>query len=137
MSSKLTSFGLLVLRIGVGGMMMVHGLQKFQNFEALSTEFADPIGVGPQLSLILAIGAELGCSVLVIAGLLTRLAVIPLAFTMIIAHFQIMADKPWGDKELSALYLVIYASLLFTGAGCFSIDKCIFGRKKKDEEITP
>ncbi|TWU46764.1 hypothetical protein Poly59_57370 [Rubripirellula reticaptiva] len=37
----------------------------------MAVVFLDPIGIGNRLSLILAIGAEVGCSVLLIAGLRT------------------------------------------------------------------
>ncbi|MAT97873.1 MAG: hypothetical protein CL608_12075 [Anaerolineaceae bacterium] len=134
MSEKLTSFGLLVLRIGVGCMMMVHGWQKIQGFEAMSENFADPIGLGPKMSLILAISAEFGCSILVILGLLTRLAVIPLGFTMCIALFVVHAEDPWATQEKAALFLLMYVTLLFTGAGSFSVDKALFGRKKVEAD---
>jgi putative oxidoreductase len=121
--NTLTSVGLLVLRIAISGLMLVHGLQKVTAFSELKGKFADPLGMGSQLSLISAIGAEVGCSLLLILGLGKRMAAIPLAFTMIIALFLIHAEHDWKVKELAAVYLGIYVSLIFTGAGEFSLDR--------------
>lgn len=114
-SPKHISIGLFVLRVGIGCLMQVHGLQKLMGFCAMSGGFPDPIGLGSQLSLSMAIGAEVGCSVLLILGLGTRLAVVPLAFTMLVALFLVHADDPWKVKELAGVYLLVYTSLLLTG----------------------
>ena len=129
-SPKQISIGLLVLRVGIGCLMLVHGFQKVLGFSKLSGAFPDPIGVGSQLSLILAIGAEVGCSVLLILGLGTRLAVVPLAFTMLVALFLVHADDPWNVKELAAIYLLVYASLFLTGSGQFSLDHWWWSQRK-------
>ncbi|XZE45546.1 DoxX family protein [Pirellulaceae bacterium SH467] len=125
-----TSAGLLLLRVGLGGLMLVHGIAKVQGFSAMSTGFPDPIGLGSQWSLIMAIGAEVGCSLLLIAGFATRLATIPLAFTMFVALFLVHGSDPWKVKELAAVYLLGYLSLLLTGPGCFSLDHCCWNKSK-------
>jgi len=51
---------LLVLRVAVGRFMLVHGRQKLTGFNEMADTFPDPIGMGSKLSLISAIGAELG-----------------------------------------------------------------------------
>lgn len=132
---KQISFGLLVLRVAFGCFMLVHGIQKVMGFSAMSEGFPDPIGMGSQLSLIMAIAAEVGCSILLILGLVTRLAVIPLAFTMIVALFMVHAADPWKVKELAAIYLTAYAVIFVTGPGCFSLDANLFGRNKAGTEV--
>lgn len=49
---------LLALRILFGILLMSHGVQKWANFDAMSESFPDPLGVGSQMSLILAILAN-------------------------------------------------------------------------------
>jgi len=118
----LQAIGLLLLRLSFGGFMMVHGIPKLMAYSKLATSFPDPIGIGSNLSLIAAIAAEVGCSLLIIAGLGTRLATLPLAFTMIIAMFVVHGSDPWKAKELAACFLAVYAVLAFTGPGKFSLD---------------
>lgn len=131
---KQISIGLLALRLAFGCFMLVHGIQKFMGFSTLSETFPDPLGMGHQLSLICAIGAEVGCSVLLILGLGTRIAVLNLAFTMIVALFLVHASDPWKVKELAAVYLAIYAVIFITGPGDFSLDQKLFRKKKSDNQ---
>lgn len=113
---------MLLIRFAFGGLMIVnHGMKKMDNFDTLKDKFADPFHLGTTASLILAIFAEVFCSALVVLGLFTRLAVIPLIITMIVAIF--MAHG--GDvlvAEMAALYLAVYILLLLVGPGKASID---------------
>ena len=121
---------LLILRVGSSLMMVTHDWPKIANFSEYLNRFADPLGLGPALSLQGAIFAEFFCAILVALGLLTRVAVIPLIFTMAVAAFIVHGGDPFGDKELSLLYLVIYAVLFITGPGKYSLDKKI-GRRSR------
>lgn len=117
-----TSLGLLALRIAAGGMMLKHGIPKLVDFAAKKDVFPDPLGIGSAASLASAVGAEVGCSVLLILGLRTRLAALPLAFTMGVAAFVVHGANPWAKKELALLYGAVYITVFFTGAGRFSLD---------------
>jgi putative oxidoreductase len=119
---------ILLLRIAFGLMMMVHGWQKIQNFEQMSSSFADPFGIGPQPSLILAISAEFFCSILVLLGFLTPLALVPLMVTMLVAIFHAHGDDPWQKKELAVAYLSVYATLMVAGPGKYSLDHKLFNK---------
>ncbi len=129
-TSRQVSTGLLVLRITFGCFMLVHGIQKAAGFGGMSEGFPDPLGVGNQLSLILAILAEVGGSILLIIGLGTRIAAAQLAFTMIVALFLVHGADPWKVKELAAVYLAVYTAILVAGPGHFSLDQKLFGRRQ-------
>ena len=94
-NQKFLSLGLLILRVLVGITMLTHGLAKLTSFSELSATFLDPIGLGRTLSLILIIGAEVGCSLFVIVGAFTRLATIPLVFSMLVVIFVVHASDPF------------------------------------------
>lgn len=79
--------GLLLLRLFAGGMMLTHGWAKLSSFTDLSVTFPDPLGVGNTFSLVLNVFAEVGCSLCLILGFVTRLAVLPLIFNMAMAFF--------------------------------------------------
>ena len=116
---------LLALRLWLGlSMLLLHGLTKFKTFSELSAKFPDPLGVGHQASLALAVFAEAGCSVLIILGLFTRLAALSLALSMGVAFFLVHNATLTGDKngELAFIYLAGCVTLLFAGGGVFSLD---------------
>ena len=107
---------LLFLRLFIGGMMLSHGWAKLASFSTLSATFPDPLGVGSTLSLLLILFAEVGCSCLLIFGLMTRLATLPLMFGMLMAFFVIHGADPFAVRELPLLYLGVYVFLLWGGA---------------------
>lgn len=114
--------GLLLLRLLVGGMMLTHGCAKLSAFGMLAHTFPDPIGLGSTASLILILFAEVGCSLLLLFGFFTRLAILPLIFGMCVAGFVVHNADAFQTKELPLLYLGIYVVLFFTGAGRFALD---------------
>lgn len=128
------SIGLLILRVGIGGFMATHGWGKVQMvFDGKFDEFNDPIGLGNKLSLIMAASAEFLGAALVILGCGTRFAAAAVVFTMGVAAFVVHANDPWTmgegkSKEPALLFLIPFLTLIFTGAGKFSIDALIARR---------
>ncbi|WP_167616738.1 DoxX family protein [Maribellus sediminis] len=129
LSPLATNVGLLLLRLSAGGFMLTHGYPKLQRLLSGEMRFGDPLGLGPEVSLVLAVFAEFFCSILVMLGIGTRLAVIPLIVTMSVAAFIAHGDDPFGRKELALMYLVSYVVLLLNGSGKFSVDQ-LLGRRK-------
>lgn len=132
------SLGLLVLRAAAGGFMAVHGWGKVQmlfSSEPPKFPFPDPFGLGPTMSLVGAAGAEFVCSLLVLVGFATRLSAIPVVFTMAVAAFYVHASDPifaraeGNSKEPALLFLLMFLALVFTGAGAFSLDAVLSGRR--------
>ena len=121
---KLQDLGLLLVRLLSGGMMLTHGLPKFDRlFGEGPVKFADPFGLGPEISLILVIFAEVACSIFVMIGFKTRWATIPLMTTMLVAAFYAHADDPFGDKELPLLFFTVFLSILISGPGRYSVNQ--------------
>lgn len=127
-SAASVDFALLIARVGVGALMLVHGISKIPMLSQSPIQFYDFMGLGDQVSLWLALFAEIGCSILVIFGFATRLAVIPLIITMLVAVFIIHAEDPFVKQEMGLHYILIYVMLLLTGAGKYSIDYLISKR---------
>lgn len=129
-----TDAGLLFLRLAIGAMMLFgHGLPKLLAFSEKAETFSDPLGVGSTTSLVLAIFGEVVASALVMAGLATRAAAVPLLVTMLVAAFVVHADDPWQRKEFALLFAVPALTLVLTGAGRFSLD-ALLSRKKEPAE---
>lgn len=123
-----TDAGLLLMRTGFGIMILLHGIGKLQDLISGANDFPDPIGIGSNLSLVLVTFAEFICAILLIIGLFTRLALMPLIITMFVVVFIHEAHLELFDKETPVLFLIAFTGLLFTGAGKYAIDEKI---KKK------
>ncbi len=131
MQNANTNFALLLLRSGAALMMLTHGYPKLmQFFSGEPITFASIFGLSMTISLLLAVFAEVICSIFVLLGLGTRLAAIPLIFTMLIAAFYIHADDPFASKEKAFLFALIFIVLFISGGGKYSFDN-LFVRKLK------
>lgn len=115
-------FALLILRLSSGFFMLTHGWSKLSNFDKRFSSFGDPIGLGSEASFTLTVFAEFFCSILLIFGLYSRFALIPLIITMCVVVFIVHADDPFGTKEKALLFLATYVTLFFAGPGKFSAD---------------
>ena len=128
--------GLLLLRVVVGLLMLTqHGWGKLLSFGERSETWADPIGLGGPVSMALAIFAEVICSALVVVGLGTRMAAIPVVITMAVAAGIVHWDDPFGKKEFALLFLMPFLTLVLTGAGRYSIDGWLSRRGKTTEQL--
>lgn len=121
-----SDFGLLILRLVSGATVLTHGYPKFQKVLEGNMQFGDPIGLGTSTSLYLSAFAEFICAILIILGLLTRFASIPLIINMAVAFFIVHAADDFGTRELSLLYLGMFLTLFFTGPGRYSLDRQIW-----------
>lgn len=120
----------LILRVAFGLMLIGHGFQKIEGFSAMSSGFPDPLGIGSCASLVLAIFGEFACSIALILGVLSRLAVIPMIITMAVAFFGVHGGNI-ADGELALAYLVVFVALLISGPGQYSIDGAIARRLRR------
>lgn len=141
-SDPLLSFALLLLRSAIALMMLIgHGWEKFQTFEAKKESFPTPEFIllkwmNPTSSLVCTIFAEVLCCAFIVIGFATRVSAAFLAFTMAIGAFVIHASHPTFSsggpaKELALLYLIPSIFLILTGAGKFSIDAKLSQPKRR------
>lgn len=117
--------GLLLLRLSAGILMMPHGYGKLIHFAERKDKFMNFLGLGSAVSLALVIFAEFFCSMLLAAGLLTRVVLVPLSITMGVAVFKAHNGEIFGDGETGFLYLTIYIVLFISGPGKYSLDKLV------------
>ncbi|MFL5774541.1 MAG: DoxX family protein [Flavisolibacter sp.] len=123
-------FAILVARITIGALMLTHGLPKLAGLlSGGPVQFPPVFGLTPEISLGLAVFAEVFCSILIIIGLGTRFAVIPPAITMMVAVFSILAADTFSKKELAVFYLLSYVVLFFSGSGKYSADALLIQKR--------
>lgn len=125
-STSQVDLALLVLRVGVGVLMLTHGIPKLQMlFPGGEIQFPGVMGLSPVVSLALAVFAEVICSILLIIGLGTRWASIPLIATMLVAVLLVHGSDPFANQEPGLLYLFLYLPLSILGSGKYSVDQVI------------
>lgn len=122
--STKTSFLLLASRLVFGLTFASHGLDKLQHFTETAAHFPAPFGMSGEVAVSLSIFGELICGLAFTFGFLTRLALLPMIFTMIVAFTTVHGGSVSGG-ELAFLYLVIFVLSWFAGAGKFSVDGLI------------
>lgn len=115
--------GLLFLRMaGAFLLFHVHGLPKILNYTEELTRIEDPFGFGPQLSLLAAIFAEVVCPLFIAAGLLTRLATLPVLAVLFIAMFVVHTHWSIAEGQFGWLLLIIFLTIALCGPGKWSFD---------------
>jgi putative oxidoreductase len=130
----------LLLRLGLGAVFLPHGAQKVlgwfggYGFEGTMGFFTGSLHI-PAFFAFLAILAEFGGALALIAGFFTRIAALGIASLMVVAvamvHWQNGFFMNWyGNQkgegfEYHLLAVVIAVTLVVTGGGKFSVDRAI------------
>jgi uncharacterized membrane protein YphA (DoxX/SURF4 family) len=136
----------LLVRLAVGGVLLPSGLVKFL-FDNQGPGRFSKIGLPPQLAL--AVGAiEVVCGTLLILGLFTRLAALPLVVDMIVAIVTTKVPLLFGagpepvaampktgfwafayQARLDVTMLIACGFLVAVGAGLWSLDAILSRRR--------
>ena len=129
---KLEPFALLILRVGIGIILIPHGAQKFfgwfggLGFEKFVALF-NTLGYRPGIFwLTLVALTEFVGGFLLLIGLFTRAAALALVIFMIVAvHFTSGKGFFWtaGGLEYSLLILFVGLVFLIRGGGEYSVDR--------------
>jgi putative oxidoreductase len=125
-----TDLAALLLRLIVGVLFVYYGYMKIDSYNVYLPMFKDYIGIGAKLSYNLVIFAEFFCGLLVTIGFLTRLAIIPITITMIVAFFVAHANDAFEVKQLALIFLLLSVVIFVTGSGRYSADRLLFNKKK-------
>ena len=130
----------LLCRLAVGLIFLSEGIQKYVFPDVVGTGRFIKIGFSDPSFWAYFTGAfEIVCGILILIGLLTRLAAIPLLIIMMVAFITtkipIFFDKgfwPMAHEyrtDFAMTLLLIF--LLIYGGGKFSLDKKMYLRKKR------
>jgi putative oxidoreductase len=115
--------GLLFLRLAGSFMLFhVHGWPKVLHYGEELTRIEDPFGLGPQLTLLCAIFAEVVCPVLIAAGLFTRLACLPIVFLLLVSMLAVHPDWSIAEGQFGWLLSIIFCAIALCGPGKWSFD---------------
>ena len=134
-TTRMGDFGLFILRAGFGLAMAIgHGMGKVYHDGSvgMSEQFLGGVRAmslpAPTAMAWIAALTELIGGILLALGLFTRPVALALVVNMTVAAFVAMKDAPLFstngmNKEFPLLFLVVFLTFVFTGAGRFSFDK--------------
>lgn len=115
--------GLLFLRISGGLFLLwVHGLPKLLDFSAQLSLIEDPFHLGARLTLCLAIFAEVLCPLLIVAGLLVRLACLPILFVLLVALLVVHPQWSVAEGQFGWLLLILFTTVFIAGPGRLALN---------------
>jgi putative oxidoreductase len=116
----------LLVRLFVGYFFFVTGVAKVQNLDAMAERFTEWGIPFPAFSAALSGYTELIGGALVVVGLFTRLASIPLCINMVVAIATVNIKRVSGLDEFvelaEPLYALVFLWLVFAGPGRVSLD---------------
>jgi putative oxidoreductase len=130
LTKNLEGLVLLVGRLTVGVLFVSTGWGKVHNIEKVAGYFHE-LGIpAPGFNAVLAGYSELICGALLVIGLLTRLATIPLIITMIVALLTAKRGDVHNLPDLFGLvewtYIPILLLIAVFGPGLVSVDAFVF-----------
>lgn len=121
---------LLLLRVTIGWSFFVAGKGKLGNLEGV-TDFFGSLGIpAPGFHAGLVGGVEMIGGLLLIAGLGSRIAAVPLAFSMIVAYLTAHREEAFAGVDAFAdeapfAYLVVSLVVLAFGPGRVALDAVV------------
>lgn len=137
---KTENLPLIIPRIVVGLIFLSEGIQKFLYPELVGTGRFIKIGFSnPEFWSYFTASFEIFCGILVLIGLLTRLASIPLLIIMATAFvttkYPLLVEKGFWifahEYRTDFAMLMLLLFILYYGGGGISIDKKIYDRTKR------
>lgn len=126
LSARLAWLPPVAARVTVGWVFVESGWGKLHNLEGVAKFFAE-LGVpAPHLQAPFVAGTEFFGGLLLLVGLVTRFAAVPLIGVMTVALLTALRDKIGSLSDLFGLvefcYIVLLAGLAVFGAGAGSLD---------------
>ena len=128
--------GLLILRLVAGSALMLHGWPKIQH----ATSWMGPGAPVPGFLQFLAAFSEFFGGLAFLTGLLTPIAALGVAITMLFAllavHFKNhdpFVSMHGSSFESALIYFSIAMVMMFTGPGVISLDALLFGKRQQNK----
>ena len=124
-------------RLLLGVVFISSGWGKLHNLDTVTQFFTQLHLPAPGFTAVFVAANELVCGALILIGLLTRLAVIPLIVTMIVAIITVKMEDMSGLKDLLRVeefhYIVFFIWLAIAGAGTLSVDQLVARKMERDQ----
>ena len=124
---KMSDLGRLLLRVGLGAMILLHGVAKIVGGPGFIVGLLDKAGLPSQLAWGVYIG-EVIAPLLLVIGMLTRPAAAVIAINMLFAIWLVHMPELFARGksggwalELQGMFLVAALAVMLLGAGRYSV----------------
>jgi len=138
-AERLTWLAPLAVRLVVGSVFLWTGWQKLQILPRMTENFRSWGIPAPEIMTPFVSGTEFVCGILLLLGLFTRFAAVPLMIVMVVA---VIAAKGSDVDSLITLlgfeetsYFVMFAWLAIAGPGPVSLDRFLLGASGRDPKL--
>jgi putative oxidoreductase len=115
----------LLIRLALFRVFFWSGLVKIHDWpgtvQLFQFEYMVPV-LPPNVAAVLAAACELGASSLILIGLLSRVAAIPLLLMSMVIQFVLGATNPAYNDLEHYLWMVLLLSIIVRGPGILSVD---------------
>ena len=116
--------GLLYLRVAASLLLLiVHGLPKLLNFSGELDSIADPFHLGTTLSVSFAIFAQVICPPLMMLGIGTRMAAVPILLVTLIAIVFVHPDWTLVQGQFASMLLILFGTVAIAGPGKYRVGR--------------
>ena len=132
--SKFANYSSVLLRLALAGILIFHGQSKVFGLEQTAS-FLGNIGFpAPLLFAVIAASIEFFGGILLLLGLLTRLAALLVALEFIVVILlkifpSLIQVDSYGKIEYDILVLAVALTLLFIGSTKLSLERLIFKKE--------
>ena len=130
---RLQPIALLILRCALGAIMVAHGYPKlFRGGMPADIQLVQSLGM-PGWMAYLSACAECFGGLLLILGLITRIASVAVCINMLVAIFKVHLKNGFtgqGNYQFPLALAAMAFALIFFGAGPFAVDY-FFGGKRR------
>jgi putative oxidoreductase len=125
-AGALAWLGPLLVRFFIGSSFMLNGWTKLHDIEGFTQKFIEWHIPAPHFNVVLVACTECFGGALLLVGLLTRIAAIPLIISMLVATISVKLPKVQDFSGFvnvdELLYLAVFLWLAVAGPGKASID---------------
>ena len=117
------NFSMLVFRVVLSlELMVVHGFKKIGIHVAEAEKVPNPLHLPEVINNAFAISANLIFPVLVILGLFTRIAILPILAVTLTGYFVLHWNDALLIKDTPFMYSLSYLLIMVLGPGRYSVD---------------
>ncbi|MGA0557481.1 DoxX family protein [Larkinella sp. VNQ87] len=125
--SELNNWALLGFRVLLAvELLWVHGLKKLRKTNGVPESIPNPLGLPPTLNNLVATVSDTVVPFLVMAGVATRLVVLPVIGVTAIGYAVVHRHDSPQVRDIPFMYTLCFLLLLLLGAGTRSVDQYLW-----------